>query len=217
MAATPEAPSAGAVAAVVLAAGRSSRFAAGGGPPKQLFVLDGEPLVRRTTRLALSASVHGVVVVTGHRGDAVARAVVDLDVTVVHNPDFAQGQSTSVRSGLAALGAHVDAALFLPIDQPRLETSLLDRLVDAWRSGRDASGRGPIAVPEAAGRRGAPVLFDRRFFPELAQLTGDVGGRAVLRRHAEAITTVAAETVHLMDLDRLQDLDALGYSPPRDD
>ena len=191
-------PRKGEVAAVVLAAGRSRRFA--GPVVKQLVRIDGQPLVRRTARLALDAGLVTSVVV-GHEAEAVAVAVADLPLQRVDNPDYGDGQSTSVVAGLRSLGPEIAAALFVPIDQPRLEAELLRRLVTAWRQ-----GTGTIVAPMADGRRGAPVLFDRCHFDELLGLSGDTGGRQVIARHPEALATVDATAEQLEDLDNHEDL-----------
>ncbi|MEM7480901.1 MAG: nucleotidyltransferase family protein [Acidobacteriota bacterium] len=180
---------------VLLAAGRSLRF--GGSVPKQLFELEGEPLVRRAARTVLAADLAELVVVVGFRADEVRKAIADLDLRVVENLAWAEGQSTSVRAGLAAVAAGSRAALFLPVDQPRLTPGLIDSLIECYRR----TG-GPVVAPVHRGRRGAPVLFDRSLFGELRQIEGDEGGRQVLRRRPEPIVEVEVE-----DVEELQDLD----------
>lgn len=190
------------VSGVVLAAGSSRRF---GGEPKQLIVCDGEALVRRAAGVARASSLSEVLVVVGFREPEVAAAVADLEVTVVSNPDFEEGQSTSVRAGLAAADPGAEAILFLPCDQPFLTAEVLDRLLAAY-----AATGGPIVAPSFAGRRGAPALFDRALFAELAALSGDVGGRRVIAAHPEAVIEVPLEDERpLLDVDEPADLDAL--------
>jgi molybdenum cofactor cytidylyltransferase len=190
----------GSVSGVLLAAGRSRRF---GGPlPKQLARLDGEPLVRRAARTALAAVLGEVLVVTGHRAAEVEQALAGLAVTVVPNPAWAEGQSTSVRAGLARVAPAAGAAVFLPCDQPGLDASVLGRLVAAWRQ----TGA-PAVVPAHRGRRGLPTLFDRSLFAELAGITGDTGGRQVLRRHPGAVVEVElGDGRPLLDVDTPEDL-----------
>lgn len=190
------------VSGVVLAAGRSQRF---GGAAKQLLELDGEPLVRRAVRQALASRLSEVLVVVGHQGRAVARAVADLEARVVENPAFARGQSSSVRIGLTAVSPGARAALFLPCDQPFLTAPVLDRLLDAY-----AATCGPIVLPSHGGRRGAPVLFDRSLFAELSQIEGDRGGRQLLAAHPEGVVTVPLESeLPLLDVDQPGDLERL--------
>ncbi len=178
----------------MLAAGTSSRLA--GDTPKQLLELGGRPLLRRVTEAALGSRLAEVVVVLGHASERVASALAGLEVSTVVNLDYQSGQSTSVRAGLAGVAPEASAALFLPADQPLLSSRLIDRLIDAHDAG------GEIVVPAHAGRRGAPVLFDRALFTELEGLKGDVGGRALLPRHQKQIVEVEVDDpLELTDVD----------------
>lgn len=191
------------VSGVLLAAGRSLRFDAQ--TPKQLFEIDGQPLVRRTAQTALRSRLAEIVVVLGHAAEEVQKALTGLAVRTVLNPDFATGQSTSVRWGLAALDPRAQAALFLPCDQPWLTAEVIDWLLDAY-----VATNGPIVSPTWEGRRGAPTLFDRSLFPELARLTGDTGGRQILDRYRDGVVTVALPSEQpLLDLDTPADLEQL--------
>ncbi len=166
-------------AGVVLAAGGARRF---GGHAKVLLRWQGEPLVRHSVRAALEADLWPVVVVVGAHAEAVAAAVNDLPVTVLPNPDWATGLASSIRRAVAwARSQHpVPAALvFFPADHPYIPASLPRALVAAH-----ATTLAPIIAPLVQGaRRGQPVLFDQRTYADLAALTGDVGGRALLRRY----------------------------------
>lgn len=192
------------IAAIVLAAGRSTRM---GGPNKLVATLDGVPLVRHAAEAALAADLAEVVVVTGHQAEAVQAALAGLPLRFVANPDFAEGLSTSLKAGLAALPPDIDAAIVMLGDMPRVSADLVRRLAAAY----DPAGGRHIVVPVAEGRRGNPVLWGRRFFGELSKVTGDQGGRGVLAASPEAIAEVAVEgdAVHL-DLDTPEALAAAG-------
>jgi len=195
------------VSAILLAAGGSERF--GGDLPKQLALFHGEPLVRRAARTALAATFAEVLAVTGHRAEEVEAALADLDVTFVRNPEWTEGQSTSVKAGLARVAPSSRAALFLPCDQPLLTPGILDRILDAYRA---TSGR--IVLPVHRGRRGSPVLLDRSLFPELEQITGDTGGRQVVRHHPHDVVEVPlANESSLTDVDTVEELKALEARP----
>jgi molybdenum cofactor cytidylyltransferase len=191
------------VALVLLAAGMSRRF----GSPKQLFLFDGRPLVRLMAEKALASRASPVYVVLGACGDEVEAALAGLPIEAVFNPDFEAGQSTSVRCGLvAASGA--EAILFLPVDMPFIQVETLDRLIAAWEKDRPAA-----VVPVYDGQRGAPVLWDRRLFPDLATLEGDQGGRILLSRLDPLLVEVDPHEGR--DLDRPEDLP--GSLPKRPD
>ncbi len=186
---------------VVLAAGGSRRFA---GPlAKQLVEIDGEPAVRRAARRALESRLDRVVVVTGHVADEVGRAIAGLAVDPVHNPDWRQGQSGSVRAGLGAVSGGAAAVVFMPCDQPFLTADLIDRLI-----ARHAAGGALIVVPAWRGRRGAPVLVDDALFAELATITGDAGARQLFARHPVVEVALDDETP-LLDFDSVSELRAL--------
>ncbi|MCB0151300.1 MAG: putative selenium-dependent hydroxylase accessory protein YqeC, partial [Caldilineaceae bacterium] len=189
----------GPVAVIVLAAGGSRRM----GRPKQLEVVDGEAMVVRAARTALASNAGPVMVVTGAEADAVAALLGARmpAVDVIHNPRWASGQATSMQAALQALPASVEAAILMPVDQPYLDGLLLRRLVQAWRAGAD------LATPAIDGTlRGAPALFDRRFWPELMAVTGDVGGRPVLAAHRDTCVAVPANPAWLRDIDTPDDL-----------
>jgi molybdenum cofactor cytidylyltransferase len=174
------------VAAVILAAGRSTRM---GGPNKLLAELAGKPLVRTVTEQALASGASGVIVVTGHQAAEVEKALAGLKVKFVRNPDFAAGLASSVKTGIAAVPANADGAVVCLGDMPLIDSRLIDRLIEAF-----APDRGDlIAVPVSDGRRGNPVLWSRRFFTELMTLDGDIGARHLIARHAEAVAEVPVE------------------------
>jgi molybdenum cofactor cytidylyltransferase len=176
------------IAAVVLAAGQSSRM----GRHKLLLPLRGKPLLLHVVDAALTAEVGTVLVVVGHNAATIQSLLAGYPVQLVENPDYAQGQSTSLHAGLAALGPEVEAAIFLLGDQPLVPAALLNRLMETYRAGQvDA------VIPVYAGQRGNPVLFSRALFPRLLAVTGDRGGREALMAAQQSgrAATVAVDDV----------------------
>ncbi len=175
------------IAAVILAAGAASRYRAGGGrrETKLVEAFAGEPMVRRVARAAMEAT-DPVVVVTGHARAAVEAALDGLVVRFVHNADFAAGLSTSLRSGLAALGAEVEGAVILLGDMPLVARQTIERLIEA----ADAAPAAQAAVPVTQGGRGNPVLLRRGLFAAASRLTGDEGARRLLRDPAVTVVEV---------------------------
>jgi molybdenum cofactor cytidylyltransferase len=174
------------VAAIILAAGRSTRM---GGPNKLLAELNGKPLVRIVAEQLLASKAARVIAVTGHQADKVEAALAGLDVSFVANPAFADGIASSVKAGIAAVPDDADGAVICLGDMPLIDAQLIDRLINAFEPDRGAL----IAVPVAACRRGNPVLWSRRFFSELMTLDGDVGARHLIARHGEAVAEVPVE------------------------
>jgi molybdenum cofactor cytidylyltransferase len=191
----PVAPGQRRIAAVVLAAGRSTRM---GGPNKLVAEIGGKPLVRIAAEQALASRADPVIVVTGHQRERVEAALAGLPVRVVHNPDFAQGLGTSLRAGIAAVPAEADGVVVCLGDMPQVDAVLIDRLIAAFDP-----ERGALAVmPTMEGRRGNPVLWSRRFFPELMAIEGDVGARHLIERYSEAVVEVpVAGKAALIDID----------------
>ena len=175
------------VAIVLLAAGRSTRM---GGPNKMLADANGQPLVAHAVKAALASQAVEVVVVLGNMADqvkaAITAAVPAAHLRFVVNPDFAQGLSTSVRTGIEALGKDIDAAIVQLGDMPGVTSSLLDRLMAAFSP---VEGRS-ICVPTVAGKRGNPVLWARRFFAEMSRVEGDTGAKHLIGEHADLVCEV---------------------------
>jgi molybdenum cofactor cytidylyltransferase len=183
------------LAALVLAAGRSTRM---GGPNKLLAEIGGRPLVRIAVEQALASHARPVIVVTGHQRERVEAALAGLGVTFVHNPDYAGGMSTSVKAGIAAVPADADGAVVCLGDMPQVDAKLIDRLLAAF----DPEQGALAVVPTTDGKRGNPVVWSRRFFPELAELGGDVGARHLIASYPEAVAEVpVAGRGALVDVD----------------
>jgi molybdenum cofactor cytidylyltransferase len=168
------------IAAIVLAAGRSTRM---GGSNKLLAEIGGKPLVRIAVEEALGSRAKPVIVVTGHERERVEAALAGLPVRLVHNSDFAQGLGTSLRTGIAAVPAEVDGAIVCLGDMPQVDAALIDRLIAAFDPAKGALA----VVPTIEGRRGNPVLWSRRFFQDLMAIEGDVGARHLIGRYGEAV------------------------------
>jgi molybdenum cofactor cytidylyltransferase len=190
------------VAAVVLAAGRSTRM---GGPNKLLADIGGRPMVRIVAEQVLASRARPVIVVTGHQRERVEAALSGLAVTFVHNPDFADGLSTSLKAGIAALPGDVDGAIVCLGDMPQIDAKLIDRLIGAFDPERGAL----VVVPTIAGKRGNPVVWSRRFFPDLASIEGDVGARHLIAGYQEAVVEVPTGNAALIDVDTPDALDAV--------
>jgi molybdenum cofactor cytidylyltransferase len=192
-----------AIAGVVLAAGRSSRM---GGPNKLLAEIGGKPLVRIVVDAVLASRARPVVVVTGHQRDKVEAALAGLPVKFVHNPHFADGLGTSLKAGIAALPVEADGAIVCLGDMPQVDAALIDRLIGAF----DPDHGALVVLPTIDGKRGNPVVWSRRFFPDLMAVEGDVGARYLIGRYTEAVAEVPLTgTAALTDVDTPEALEAV--------
>jgi molybdenum cofactor cytidylyltransferase len=195
------------VAAVILAAGRSTRM---GGPNKLLAELGGKTLVRIVAEQALASKASEVIVVTGHQAAEVEKSLAGLKVRFVRNPGFADGLASSVKAGISAVPEDADAAVVCLGDMPLIDADLIDRLIEAFAPDRG----GLIALPVSNGRRGNPVLWSRRFFKELMTLDGDIGARHLIAKHGEAVAEVPVEgRGAFLDIDTPQALEAARLAP----
>jgi molybdenum cofactor cytidylyltransferase len=174
------------IAAVVLAAGRSSRM---GETNKLLAEIAGRPLVRIAVEAALASRARPVIVVTGHQRERIEAALAGLDVTFAHNEAFSEGLSASLKTGVAAVPSTSDGAIICLGDMPQVDGPLIDRLL----AGFDPDNGVMIVVPTFAGQRGNPVVWSRRLFPDFSALAGDVGARGLIASYPEAVAEVAVE------------------------
>ena len=201
-------------AAILLAAGEAARF----GSPKQLLDWKGKPFVRHIAETALQSGLRPVVVVTGFHAADVESCLKDLPVHIVRNPEYQQGQSTSIKAGIHFISAspkydgglnsfwkgQVGAAIFLLADQPQIPAEVIRALTES-HARELQSVLAPLVLEE---RRANPVLFDRVTFPDLLQLTGDIGGRAIFPKYkVEYIPW--HDDILLLDVDNPEDYQRL--------
>ena len=195
------------IAALVLAAGQARRM----GRNKLVAELAGKALVRHVVEAALASQAAGVTVVSGHEPQRLAVALSGTGVSIVHNPDYASGLSTSLRRGLPALPRDIDGAVVLLGDMPLVSAAVIDRLIAAFNP---LEGRA-LCVPTWQGKRGNPLLFARRYFAEVQAIEGDQGARQLLSEHPDAVAEVAMpDDAVLTDIDTPEALAAAAQPRP---
>lgn len=194
------------VAGLILAAGGSKRI----GQPKQLLDWKGQPFVRVVAQTALSSGLHPVYVVTGAHAEQVEEALAGLDVKIIRNLQWAEGQSTSLKAGIKNLSPETQAVVTMLVDQPHIPPPLIEGLVEAH-----ATLISPIVTTMVEHRRGNPVLFNRITFDDLLEIDGDVGGRKIFSRYKVHYVPWLDARIGL-DVDTLEDyqrlLDAWGIN-----
>ena len=199
------------IAAVVLAGGQSRRT----GPiNKLLATFDGKPMVATVVDAVLASASGPVVVVTGHEADEVREALAGRDVTFTHNPNYADGLSTSLRQGMHALiksATNADGALVCLGDMPRVNAKVLGKLISAFNL---TEGRS-ICVPTFDGKRGNPVLWGSQYFSEMERMEGDVGAKHMIGEYSDAVCEVPmTDDAVIIDLDTPEALTAAGAEMP---
>jgi xanthine dehydrogenase accessory factor len=187
------------ISALVLAAGTSSRM----GEPKPLISLDGRPMLAYVLESVARSRVEETIVVLGAAADRVRKEVPHDAARWVENPAFAEGLSSSLRAGVAALSPESDAFFVVLGDEPFVRPSTYDALIAA----RERSGAW-VVLPTYEGIRGNPVLIDRTLAGEVDAITGDRGCRALRLRHpAETVEVPVDDPGVVIDLDTPEDLD----------
>ena len=190
-------------AIVILAAGASSRM----GQPKQLLEYQSETLIARVSRLALETECRPVVLVLGANADSIKQHVpIHEDLIVVHNPDWSEGMSTTLRFGIQQLqGAfpEVEYLLVLLVDQPFIDLKLIKQLLSNARL-----QPGKIVATAYDGILGVPAIFPKSYFAQLTNIQGDKGARKVLIQHQEDVIPVSFSKA-AFDLDTPEDIENL--------
>lgn len=188
------------VAAIVLAAGQSRRM---GKSNKLLSTVNEKAMVIHAVEAAMASDATNVVVVTGHEREQVEAALARHEVAFIHNPDYAEGLSTSLARGISALDDDAEAVLICLGDMPELTPRHLNRLIAAFDP---VEGRA-ICVPTSGGKRGNPVLFARELFPQMLEVRGDVGARHLIGENEDLVAEVEmSDRAVLLDIDSPQQL-----------
>jgi molybdenum cofactor cytidylyltransferase len=188
------------IAGLILAGGQSRRM---GTRNKLLAEIDGVAMVRRVLDNIVASQAAPITVVLGHQGDAVREALEGalpegVEIRFTRNPDFAEGLSTSLKTGISALDEDVDGVIVCLGDMPRVGADTIDRMIAAFDP---LEGRA-IVVPTRGGKRGNPVLFARRFFDEITGVAGDVGARHLIGRYEDLVVEIEIEDDSvLLDVD----------------
>jgi molybdenum cofactor cytidylyltransferase len=185
--------------AAVLAAGPSSRF----GSVKQLVRVAGRPLLHTAVTRASEVTGNAVIVVLGSGAAELAPLLKHSPGAVIVNQEWREGLASSIRAAIARLPATCSGVMLVLADQAAVSADDLKRLAGTWRKQPQY-----IAAALYAGALGAPAIFPRALFRELAELRGDVGARALLRRNPDRVVRVPMPSAAL-DLDTPEDLLAL--------
>jgi molybdenum cofactor cytidylyltransferase len=189
------------VAGILLAAGASERM----GSLKQLLPVAGMTLVERTLTAALESRLDRLVLVLGHRAREIERALgaVERDsrLTIVHNPHYREGISSSLVAGVEEIAHSHDHGMILLADMPFIDRRVINLLIGEYLNSKMSIGA--VKVGEHAAH---PVVFRRDLFFELKALTGDVGARSLLKKYSDQVCLIAPGTGYdNRDIDTQQD------------
>jgi molybdenum cofactor cytidylyltransferase len=192
------------IAAIVPAAGMSTRM----GRNKLLLAFKGKALIAQAVDTLLESEVDEIIVVLGHEADKVKEKLQGKQVTVIENPSYRQGMSTSIRVGLGAVSSGTTAIMIYLADQPLLEAQDVNRLIRAFVEARK-QGKS-IVVPFFRGQRGNPVILDSSYKEAILDVVGEVGCKRVIKRNPDKVLVVEMETDHVVrDVDSIEDYEGL--------
>ncbi len=169
------------VSAIVLAAGKSSRM----GKLKQLMPLGKSTILEQTLKNLLDSTVAEVIVVLGHKAEEITKRLSGRPVKVVVNPLYRKGMGSSIAAGLRFVDRQAQAVMLVLGDQPYVDSPTINRLIDAFGSNNKG-----IAIPTYRKQRGHPLIFDRKYQAQLSRLSGDVGGREIIKQNPQDILEV---------------------------
>ena len=188
------------ISAIVPTAGLSSRM----GQNKLLMPFGDKSLIEHAVDTLKASDVDEIVVVLGHEADQVRSRLERRRVNFVHNPDYREGLSTSVRTGMSAVAKGADAIMIYLADQPLIQPDEISRLIQAFAEAKRAGKS--IVVPFFENRRGNPVILDASYRAMVLDIVGDVGCRRIIRRYPEQVFAVQMQTDHVVrDVDTLED------------
>jgi molybdenum cofactor cytidylyltransferase len=190
------------LAAIVLAAGASRRF---GAQNKLLVPIGDRPLVRRVVEEILKSGAAEVTVVTGCEAPLIESALEGLDVHCVHNETWQAGMGSSIACGVRALQSDYAGAFVVPADMPFLSASLFRELAATFQQ---HGAQNVIYPATATGEQRNPVLWPQRFFPNLAELSGQGGAKDLLRSMGAEAIAVRIDEAFLADVDTPEELKA---------
>ena len=189
-----------------MAAGESKRMPT----CKQLLKIHGKTMIEIVVEKAVESKLDEVIVVLGHKFDVIREYVekysnLSKPVKIIYNPDFMKGLSTSLKAGLRAISRESGAVVFILADQPMVKVETINRLIEVHSSMNCL-----IVAPVYRGRRGNPVLVDRRLFKEIFELEGDIGARPLIKRYVDEVVYMATNDPGVvMDIDTMEDYLAL--------
>lgn len=191
------------ISAIVLAAGESQRM---GKVNKLKLCLNEEPLIQRTVKMLLTSDIDEIVVVVGHEAMSISDQLERLQVTMVYNEDYKQGQMTSVHKGMAALNQECDGVMVCLADQPLLQKDDINQLIDAFVHRQ----QGTILVPTYKGQRGNPIILSSEHRDSILSGEYNLGCKRLIEKHPEFVCTVEMENNHvLVDIDTPDDFIAI--------
>ena len=197
------------ISAVILAAGESRRM---GKQNKLLLPVGGGALLVKLVKSVCDSDVGQVLVVIGHEAEKIRRELNELPLSFVYNPNFREGMTTSIKSGVKKVSPDCDGFLICLADMPFINTPEINKLIHAYVQNRIKEKR-LIVVPEFQGQRGNPVLFSSEFRNDILEYKKESGCRGVIMNYPESVKEIKMDNNNmLLDVDTLEDYQSVSKS-----
>ena len=174
----------GPVSAILLAAGKSSRM----GKLKQLMPLGESTILEQTLDNLLGSKAAEVIVVLGYKAEEIVKRLSGKPIKVVVNPLYRKGMGSSIAAGLKFVDSQAQAVMLVMGDQPYVDSPTMNRLIDAFGDAKKG-----IAIPTYNGQRGHPLIFARKYQAQLSRLSGDIGGREIIKQNPRDVLEVPVD------------------------
>ncbi len=185
------------ISTIILAAGESKRI----GQAKQLLRLGENTILEHTLHNYMASRSEEIILVLGYRANEILKLIPQESIIAVQNPEYSKGMSKSIIHGLSHVNPKADGILIALADQPFIDTNTINRLITAFLK----SNKG-IIIPLYRNKRGNPVIFSAAYGEELMNLSGDTGGREIIKRHHYDILEVPVECEGVvLDIDTLDE------------
>ena len=183
------------IVGIILGAGRSRRM---GLENKLVAEINGKPMIVHAIESVKNSRVNKTTLVTGYQREIVERAVQGIEIEIIYNPNFTEGLSSSIKSIGHKLTKNVDAVILCLGDMPGITSTHINSLIKAFKNNPNRQ----IVIPTYKGRRGNPVLWGKKHFPLLVNLSGDRGAKVLFQNNENNITEVQIEDEAILtDLD----------------
>ncbi len=190
------------ISAVILAAGESRRM---GKQNKLLLPVGGEALLVKLVASVCASDVGQVLVVIGHEAEKIRRELNEFPLNFVYNPNFSEGMTTSIKSGVKVVSHECDGLLICLGDMPFINTSEINKLIHAYVKNR-IKGEGLIVVPVFKRQRGNPVLFSIEFRNDILEHKKESGCKEVIMKNSDSVMEIEMDDEKmLLDVDTMED------------
>lgn len=187
------------IAGIILAAGEGKRI----NKHKLTLPLGSRTIIDRVLEAATKSRLDKIVLITKPDAHEVVETGKKYGIAIVSNPDYKEGMSTSIKKALLELDKfkRIDGFCVLLGDQPFINPSTIDRLIEAFHSGKKE-----IIVPSYQGKNGNPVLFDIAWKEDFMGISGDTGGRVLIKKYPEKVRIIEmSDNTILFDIDKEED------------